>query len=92
MCHVVDNTNLYIEILRGILENKDIGHGKEGYYLGSSGSVAWDDIYSQFAKALAKRGLVDDDAVKDADDEALDGMAAALNCSRDFVAVQLGGK
>ncbi|KAJ4172715.1 hypothetical protein NW754_002918 [Fusarium falciforme] len=90
--HVVDNTNLYIEILRGILENKDIGHGKKGYYLAASGSVAWDDIYSQFAKALAKRGLVDDETVRDADDEALDGMATALNCSRDFVAVQLGGK
>ncbi|UPL00349.1 hypothetical protein LCI18_011283 [Fusarium solani-melongenae] len=92
VCHVVDNTNLYIEILRGILENKDIGHGKEGYYLASSGSVTWDDIYSRFAKVLAKRGLVDDETVQDADDEALDGMATALSCSRDFVAVQLGGK
>ncbi|KAI8711917.1 hypothetical protein NCS52_01456600 [Fusarium sp. LHS14.1] len=90
--HVVDNTKLYIEILRGILENNDIDHGKEGYYLASSGSVAWDDIYSQFAKVLAKRGLVDDETVRGADDEALDGMATALNCSRDFVAVQLGGK
>ncbi|RMJ02496.1 hypothetical protein CDV36_015234 [Fusarium kuroshium] len=92
VCHVIDNTNLYIEILRGILENRDIGHGKEGYYLASSGSVAWDDIYSEFAKALTKRNLVDDDTVQYADDEALNGMATALNCSKDFVAVQLGGK
>ncbi|KAJ4325896.1 hypothetical protein N0V84_003282 [Fusarium piperis] len=92
VCHVVDNTNLYIEILRGILENNHIGHGKEGYFLASSGSVAWDEIYSQFAKALAKRGLVDDETVQDADEEALDGMATSLNCSKDFVAVQLGGK
>ncbi|RSM07703.1 hypothetical protein CDV31_008483 [Fusarium ambrosium] len=92
VCHVIDNTNLYIKILRGILEDKDIGHGKEAYYLASSGSVAWDDIYAEFAKVLAKRGLIDDDSVQDADEKALDGMAAALNCSRDFVAVQLGGK
>ncbi|RSL62877.1 hypothetical protein CEP54_005462 [Fusarium duplospermum] len=92
VCHVVDNSNLYVEILRGILENKDIGHGKEGYYLASSGGIAWDDIYSEFAKVLAKRGVVDDGTVQDVDDDALDGMAAALNCSKEFVAAQLGGK
>ncbi|KAJ3525582.1 hypothetical protein NM208_g5251 [Fusarium decemcellulare] len=92
VCHVIDNTGLYIQILCSILENQNPGYGKQGYYLASPGSVAWDDIYSGFAKALATRGVVDDETVRDADDAALDGMAAALDCSRDFVNVQLGGK
>ncbi|TKX24272.1 NAD dependent epimerase-like protein 7 [Elsinoe australis] len=40
VCHVIDNANLYIELLRAILEGENPDHGKQGFYLASSGSVA----------------------------------------------------
>ncbi|RYC79948.1 hypothetical protein BFJ63_vAg17168 [Fusarium oxysporum f. sp. narcissi] len=89
--HIADNTNLYVQILRTILIGQDPGHGKLGYYLASSGSVPWNDIYNAFGKALAQRGVIDDATVQDADDEILQKMADALNCPKDFVAPQLGG-
>ncbi|WKT42098.1 hypothetical protein QSH57_006904 [Fusarium oxysporum f. sp. vasinfectum] len=89
--HIADNTNLYVQILRTILIGQDPGHGKLGYYLASSGSVQWNDIYNAFGKALAQRGVIDDATVQDADDEILQKMADALNCPKDFVAPQLGG-
>ncbi|KAM5517496.1 nad dependent epimerase dehydratase family protein [Fusarium oxysporum f. sp. phaseoli] len=91
VAHIADNTNLYVQILRTILIGQDPGHGKLGYYLASSGSVPWNDIYNAFAKALAQRGVIDDATVQDADDEILQKMADALNCPKDFVAPQLGG-
>ncbi|KAG7434804.1 putative transcriptional regulatory protein [Fusarium oxysporum f. sp. raphani] len=89
--HIADNTNLYVQILRTILIGQDPGHGKLGYYLASSGSVQWNDIYNAFGKALAQRGVIDDATVQDADGEILQKMADALNCPKDFVAPQLGG-
>ncbi|KAF2807812.1 NAD(P)-binding protein [Mytilinidion resinicola] len=91
VCHVIDNTTLYIELLRAILSGKEPGYGKNGYYLASPGSVAWDDIYSSMAKALAKGKYIDNDVVKEADDKELQKMGDALKCPKDFVPVQLGG-
>ncbi|KAM5349519.1 hypothetical protein ACJ41O_006024 [Fusarium nematophilum] len=92
VCRVADNTNLYLQILRSILVGQDPGHGKDGYYLASPGSLLWDDIYSAFAKALARWGLVDDDSVEDASDATLEKMGLALGCPKEFVTAQLGGK
>ncbi|KAH0005498.1 NAD(P)-binding protein, partial [Aureobasidium melanogenum] len=92
VCHVGDNANLYIQILRNILSDKEQNYGKKGYYLVSRGSVAWDDIYAHMAKTLYERGIVTDPQVKPADDAALERMAAGLGCGRDLVALQLGGK
>ncbi|KAF2443394.1 NAD(P)-binding protein [Karstenula rhodostoma CBS 690.94] len=91
VCHVLDNSTLYIEILRGILEGRDIGSGASGYFLASPGSVAWDDIYAAVGKALKKRGKVDDEAVVKADRAALEKMGEGLECPADFVPLQLGG-
>lgn len=91
VCHVVDNATLYLEILRCILDGKDIGSGKSGYFLASPGSVAWDDLYAAMGKALKKRGLVGDDRVKEADDEALAKMGEALGCPKEIVPMHLGG-
>jgi hypothetical protein len=66
--------------------------GKHGYYLASSGSVAWYDIYSAMAKALAKHELLDDAGVHKADDKTVELMGQALNCPKEFVAVSVGGK
>ncbi|KAF2648789.1 NAD(P)-binding protein [Lophiostoma macrostomum CBS 122681] len=91
VCHVVDNSTLYLEIVRNILAGKDIGHGRDGYFLGSAGSVAWDDLYAAMAQAMAKRGAVDDAEVKEADDEVLQKMGNALDSHKEMVPVHLGG-
>ncbi|KKY15414.1 putative nad dependent epimerase dehydratase family protein [Diplodia seriata] len=92
VCHVVDNTNLFLAILKSILAGENPGHGKRGYYLAASGSVAWDDLYAAMAAALAKRGVIKDDTVVAADDSALEKMALGLECPKSFVEVQLAGK
>jgi nucleoside-diphosphate-sugar epimerase len=91
VCHVEDNATLYVEILRGILEGRDIGSGEGGYFLASPGSVAWDDIYAAMAKALKKRGVVDDETVVEADKAALEKMGEGMECPAEFVPMQLGG-
>jgi nucleoside-diphosphate-sugar epimerase len=92
VCHILDNTSLYIEILRAILEGRDIPHGKQGYYLASPGSVAWDDFYAAVGKAMMERGAVDYAGVEEADEEVLQRMGDALGCPKDFVWIMVGGK
>jgi hypothetical protein len=79
-------------MMRNMLLGTEMDYNKRGFYLASSGSVHWNDIYRAFAVALAKRGVVDDDVVKQADDAALTQMAEALGVPESFVAVMLGGK
>ncbi|KAJ4366179.1 hypothetical protein N0V83_007814 [Neocucurbitaria cava] len=82
---------VYVDLLRSILSGENPESGRNGYYLASSGSVAWSDIYTAIARALAKRGVVDNEVVKEADDVILAEMGEALGCPKEFVAVQLGG-
>ncbi|KEF55092.1 uncharacterized protein A1O9_08745 [Exophiala aquamarina CBS 119918] len=91
VCHVLDNTALYLELLRSILANENPGEGQQGYYLAASGSVAWVDLYAAMATSLAKRGIIDNDSVAPASDKALGDMATALGCTKELVALQLGG-
>jgi hypothetical protein len=81
-----------VELLKSIIRGENPDYGRNGYYLASSGSVAWYDIYAAMAKALAKRGVIGSADVKRADETALDKMAQALGCPKELVAVQLGGK
>ncbi|THX73550.1 NAD(P)-binding protein [Aureobasidium pullulans] len=91
VCHILDNTALYIQLLRNIVSGRQQGYGKNGYYLASPGSVAWEDIYSGIAKAMYKRGAIHDDTVHQADGAALEEMAQGLGCDKAMVAFQLGG-
>ena len=91
MCHVVDTVNLYIELLRSILAGANPDHGRQGYYLAASGSVAWDDIYDAMAEALAKRDEIKDGTVNLADDEALLNMATGLGVPKELVSLHLSG-
>ncbi|KAG8157859.1 hypothetical protein KVR01_012131 [Diaporthe batatas] len=91
VCHVLDNTTLYIEILRQILDGKDPGHGKNGYFLASPGSVAWDDLYTAMAAALAKRNIIGDDSVVPANRSILEQMGAALESPPELVPMHIGG-
>lgn len=92
VCHVLDNTGLYLALLREILSGKNPDSGKNGYYLASSGSVVWEELYAGIAAALAKRGLVADAKVEQATDETLEKMGAALGCPKELVPLQLGGQ
>lgn len=93
VCHTKHNTDLYIGLLAAILSgSSNLGHGRQGYYLPSPGSVAGNDIYGHMAAAPAKKGIVEDERVTLADDEALEAMSRGLNCLKAFVRVQLAGK
>ncbi|KAI8193652.1 hypothetical protein KHU50_012432 [Colletotrichum sp. SAR 10_65] len=78
VCHISDNTALYLQILRSILE--------------ASGSIAWDDIYAAMALALKVRGIIEDETVAPVDDIALVKMAQGLNTDPSLVAMRVGGK
>ena len=91
VCHIIDNTTLYLQIVRKILSGEDPGHGKNGYFLAASGSVAWDDIYMAMAAAMAKHNVIGDDSVVPANQQVLEQMGEALGCPAAFVPVQVGG-
>jgi hypothetical protein len=80
-----------VEILRKIISEEQIGHNQKGYYLASPGAVAWSDLYMRFAEALAKRGVVEDDTLHEANVESLEEAAKALGCPKEFVPVEMGG-
>ena len=81
-----------MEFLESILSGVNPSWGRAGYYLASSGSVAWIDIYTAIARALAERNVVSSSEVKKADDAALNDVAQALGCPKALVPVQIGGK
>jgi nucleoside-diphosphate-sugar epimerase len=91
VCHVDDTATLYLEILRGILEGRDVGSGKQGYYLASSGSLSWLDIYSRMAIRLEERGVVETKSVERAGDKEMVAMGEALAAPKELVQVHLGG-
>ena len=91
VCHISDNTDLYLTLLRAILSNKPPPSGKQGYYLASPGSVAWEDIYASMARALKQRGIVGSDTVKPASTAEQEQMAKGLGCPAALVPLQLGG-
>ncbi|KAF7190608.1 hypothetical protein HII31_07767 [Pseudocercospora fuligena] len=79
VCHIEDNTSLYISILRAILGGQNPDHGKNGYYLASPGRVNWNDIYGAMAAALAKHEIVPrDQALALPSDDTLGRIAEAL--------------
>ncbi|EFX03662.1 NAD dependent epimerase dehydratase family protein [Grosmannia clavigera kw1407] len=91
VCHILDTTTLYFHLLRAILAEENPDYGKNGYYLASPGSVAWQDIYVAMAAALARWGIVDDASVKTADETALANVGAALGQPAELVRLMLGG-
>ncbi|KAG4437957.1 hypothetical protein IFR05_006538 [Cadophora sp. M221] len=91
VCHISENSNLYIRILHGILAGENIGYGKSGYFLASPGSVVWDDLYAAMAEALANRKVISNANFEQATDVHLEKMAAGIGCPKEMVVVQLGG-
>ncbi|KAB8204132.1 NAD(P)-binding protein [Aspergillus parasiticus] len=91
VCHVHDCVSLYISLIRAILDGQNPGYGKHGYYLASSGSVCWDDIYVGVGKALKQRGIIENDTVAPIADGDLERVASALNVEPSSVVVKIGG-
>lgn len=91
VCHVLDNTTLYVALVSSILEGNHPSQKKHGYYLAASGNVAWVDLYQAIGEALVKRGIISDAVVERADERVLDLMAEGLKTPREMVALQLGG-
>ena len=82
---------MFIRILHGILAGENIGSGKDGYYLASPGSVAWDDLYAAMAQALAQRKVIKSATVEEATQVHLEKMGVGIGCPKEVVVVQLGG-
>ncbi|KAI0422873.1 hypothetical protein F5X98DRAFT_325350 [Xylaria grammica] len=91
VCHVRDNTNMYLELMRKILAGENPSYGQNGYYLAASGSVAWDDLYAAMGAALAKRDVVADSAITTANGQDLEAMAKGLGCPAGLVPLMIGG-
>ncbi|KAJ4983057.1 hypothetical protein SVAN01_11435 [Stagonosporopsis vannaccii] len=92
VCHVLDTVAFYMALVRAIATGQDPGHGKQGYYLMSSGSVQWDEIYAAIATALKKRGVVASEHVATMTDAALEKIAAAQGVEASSVRVKMAGR
>lgn len=90
--HINDTAELYAQLLRRLLASDDIPAGKNGFYLASSGPVAWLDIYSAAARALHKRGVIDSSEVGEVSDAALEKAAEVLPGGKAMVPFHMGGK
>ncbi|KAL2067515.1 hypothetical protein VTL71DRAFT_1940 [Oculimacula yallundae] len=91
VCHISDNSMLYIRILYNILEGEHLHYGKNGYYMASSGRVTWLDLFSAMAKALAKRKLIPSEEPASARNADLEKMAVGIGCLKEVVVAHLSG-
>ncbi|PIB01679.1 hypothetical protein CB0940_01250 [Cercospora beticola] len=78
VCHISDTVSLYSHILTKILNGEDPPHGKNGYYLASTGPVAWEKIYAAIASALFAKGVIADEKLRPIDQGAIDRIVTAL--------------
>ncbi|KAJ5737773.1 NAD(P)-binding protein [Penicillium malachiteum] len=92
VAHILDTVSLYFALLTAILEDKNPSHGKNGFYLASSGKVAWHDIYTGIADALARRAIIEDGTVHLMNDTALEKIAKAQKVPSSCVVVKIGGR
>lgn len=78
VCHISDTVSLYSHILTKILNEEDPPHGRNGYYLASTGPIAWEKVYAAIASALFAKGLIADEKLRPIDQRAIDRMVTAL--------------
>jgi hypothetical protein len=74
------------------MSGKVIGYGKNGCYLGSSRSVAWNDIYRAMVTALVQREEIETGKVHLVDDAAQAGIGEALTGPKDMAPLFLSVK
>lgn len=78
--------------MKRILNKQDLEHGKKGFYLASSGRIRWMDLYKGVAKALYKRGLINDDQVHPITEEAREAISKGLGIAPDTIELKIAGK
>lgn len=79
-------------MIKAMVADQNPNHGRDGFYLASSGSVAWHDIYVAMARALKKRGVIASDEVAHFTDEALAKYAEAQGVDLPSVKVKIAGR
>ncbi|KAG7441137.1 NAD-P-binding protein [Guyanagaster necrorhizus] len=93
MCHLKDITTLYMSLVNGILEGKDVPHGKKGgYYFAVNGEFSWKKLYEGIASSMSRRGLVDDVAVIQPSAQDYDKMAQVLGGPKAIVDISVAGR
>lgn len=92
MGHIDDNSSLYIQILRKLLDGDAIPKGRNGFYIATPGSVKWLDVYIAIAASLAKKGVTRTADVGEFDEAILGRMAGALGVETKDVPLMMSGK
>ncbi|KAJ5706652.1 NAD(P)-binding protein [Penicillium malachiteum] len=92
VAHIRDTASLYFALLNAILGGRNPSHGKNGFYLASAGKLAWHDIYTGIADALARRSIIEDGTVHLMNDTALEKIAKAQKVPPSCVVVKIGGR
>lgn len=73
--HIDDLANLYVILLKNLLDGKNIKTGREGYYFAENGVHNWKDISSRIGELLKERGLVKTDEVANLQPEQIQKLA-----------------
>ncbi|KAF5691277.1 nad dependent epimerase dehydratase family [Fusarium denticulatum] len=92
VCSISDTINYAILLIKAVLNGQDLDHGKNGFYLASTGRVSWMDLYKGVAKALYNRGLVNDDQVRPITEEARETIGKSLGIKSDTIDLKIAGK
>lgn len=94
VCHVDDNSALYVALLRAVLQSRSVRCGKVGYFLASSGGLRWEELYKGMARRLKERGVIESSEVSSAreDEGVLKKMGEGMSCPHELVGLMLGGK
>lgn len=79
-------------MIKAILNGQDLDHGRNGFYLASSGRIYWMDLYKGVAKALYKCGLINDDHVRPVTEEARQIISKGLGVTPDSIELKVAGK
>ncbi|KAL4243713.1 NAD(P)-dependent Metabolic Enzyme [Abortiporus biennis] len=61
--HIDDNTDAYMLLFDTILaqRNRDIGHGRDGYYILENGQFSWYELAKELAVVLHRQGKIKSD-------------------------------
>ncbi|KAJ4137177.1 hypothetical protein NW768_002758 [Fusarium equiseti] len=92
VCSLPDTVNFFLAMIKAMVTDSNPNHGKNGFYLAASGSVAWHEIYVAMAKALKKREAIPTDEVATFTNEALAKYAEAQGVDASSVRVKIAGR
>lgn len=73
--HINDLADLYVILLKNLLDGNNIKTGREGYYFAENGVHYWKDISARVGKLLKEKGLVKTDQVAQLQPEQIQKLA-----------------